>query len=871
MKKCRTLRYSILQTIIVCICFFISLQNKLYSDIFPSQQHITLQLKWTHQFQFAGYYMALEKGYYKAAGLNVQMKEGGPYIDVIKTVLAGKADYGIEGPRILIERSKGKPLVVLSAIFQHSPIALAVKADSNIYSPHDLIGKKIAYYSYGDIAIQAMLLGEGVLLEHLNHTYDWNFDLFKQGEIDAHPVYVTNEVYELKNKNIKFRLINPISYGLDFYGDCLFTLQEKTEQHPTGVEGFLKATKKGWYYALNHIDETIKLIRSKYKPSLSEEQLKYEASAMRKLIMSDYVEIGHINTERWQRINNILKRLNMIKHDVNIDNFIYKVQKEHAHSHEVLLLQILGIILIVAFALLLFNRKLNKEVEKRTEEIRQEKCLNNAIILSLPGIFFMLENGVKLKKWNKNLPEEFGIPEKQLKGVYPLKIFPDYEKERIKNFLKEIKDGKEKSFYIETDIITKKGVLPYLLTAVRININNTMYIIGTGFNLSEKKQLQEQLLHAQKMDSIGRLAGGIAHDFNNILTTILGYGEILQIELKDNDSASKKIKTILQAGKKAAVLTDRLLTLSRKQVIKKSPNNINALINDFMKIMKKILRDDIEVVTEFNAEQSTADVDSGQIEQVLLNLALNAKDAMIHGGKIKISTENIDNPDQTEGISTSSTNRRFIKIVFEDNGIGIKKEDLNRIFDPFFTTKDPGKGTGLGLSTVYSIIKQHNGSITADSSLNQGTEFTIFLPVCDKIPDSITTDLNAPLPHGNETILIVDDDINVLELLFDCLNFLGYKCLKASSGENALKIIKENKGAIDMLLTDVIMPKTDGKKLSEIIQNEYPEIIVVYMSGYSKNIIAKHGILPKSVNYISKPITPKRLAIQVRNLFEKEK
>jgi nitrogen-specific signal transduction histidine kinase/CheY-like chemotaxis protein len=394
-------------------------------------------------------------------------------------------------------------------------------------------------------------------------------------------------------------------------------------------------------------------------------------------------------------------------------------------------------------------------------------------------------------------------------------------------------------------------------------------VIGTGFNLTEKKQLQEQLLHAQKMDSIGRLAGGIAHDFNNILTTILGYGEILQIELKNNESAFKKIQTILQAGNKAAVLTDRLLTLSRKQVIKKQPNNINNLISDLMKIIKKVLRDDIEVRTFLKAEQCIADVDSGQLEQVFLNLALNAKDAMPNGGELLITTENADTHTSMLSLPSECDDGVYLKITVQDNGTGISQDNLNRIFDPFFTTKEPGKGTGLGLSTAYSIIKQHKGVIRVESTLGKGTKFIIYLPVCNEIPDTCKTDTEQRLLMGNETILIVDDDVNVLELLSDCLSFLGYKCINAHLPEDALRIAENYNENIDMLLTDVIMPKMDGRQLGEKIRKIYPDIIVVYMSGYSENIIADHGVLNKSVNYISKPITPKDLSVQIRHFFDK--
>ncbi len=386
---------------------------------------------------------------------------------------------------------------------------------------------------------------------------------------------------------------------------------------------------------------------------------------------------------------------------------------------------------------------------------------------------------------------------------------------------------------------------------------------------SEKIKLEQQIRQVQKMESIGRLAGGVAHDFNNVLSVIIGYSDLLLAEISPNDPTCEKIKRIHEAGSKAASLTRQLLAFSRNQVLEKKVISINTIIRDFLRILGKIVGEDIVITTYLSQESCTVEADPGQIEQVILNLIVNAKDAMPGGGEIIIETAEIQLDKHYVDKHTEVKPGRYVLMAISDTGEGMDKEVLSRIFDPFFTTKERGKGTGLGLATVYGIVKQHDGYIYAYSEQNGGTTFKIYLPASKKIAEEEESKHTAKaLSQGNETILIVDDNTSICQLIVETLKPLGYKCLQAASGKDAIDLLREYDGEVHLLLTDVVMPAMSGKELAETIRKERPEIKVIFMSGYTENIIAHHGVLEEGINYISKPITPVALTQKIRSVLQ---
>jgi signal transduction histidine kinase/DNA-binding response OmpR family regulator len=384
----------------------------------------------------------------------------------------------------------------------------------------------------------------------------------------------------------------------------------------------------------------------------------------------------------------------------------------------------------------------------------------------------------------------------------------------------------------------------------------------------ENKKLQEQFLQVQKMESIGRLAGGLAHDFNNSIFVITGFSELALKRLPEESALKDNIKAIHDAGEKAAAHTKKLLAFSRKQVLEMKTININIIIENMMKILSRLIPENVTL--EFNSHMQVQKVfaDSGQLEQVIMNLAINARDAMPIGGHLIIETSNVEFVDEYikdyENIEPGS----YVKLSVRDTGIGMKKEVQRKIFEPFFTTKEVGRGTGMGLATVYGIIKQHMGYIFVHSKLGKGTEFEIYLPENEGEVEEVETTVSEKIAIGNETILVVDDEPHLTELIKKILEPLGYYVLEASSGEEALQVSENYNGTIDLLLTDVIMLGMNGRELAEMLLGERPETKVIFMSGYTDESIDHHGVLVKGVVLLRKPLSEKKLTNKIREVLD---
>jgi len=385
---------------------------------------------------------------------------------------------------------------------------------------------------------------------------------------------------------------------------------------------------------------------------------------------------------------------------------------------------------------------------------------------------------------------------------------------------------------------------------------------------AEKIMLERQLRQAQKMESIGRLAGGIAHDFNNVLSIIMGYSDLLLTLISPDDPMREQIQLIHDSGSKAATLTRQLLAFSRKQVLEKKIISINTIVQDFLKILGKMAGDDI-IFTTYLAEKScTVEADPGQIEQIIMNLIVNAKDSMSNGGEIIIETAEVQLDRHYVSKRVEVKPGKYVLLAISDTGEGMDEDVLPKIFDPFFTTKEQGKGTGLGLATVYGIVKQHDGYIYAYSEKDKGTTFKIYFPASNKTTEETENKSTvAAVLQGNETILIVDDSPSIRQLIVAILKPLGYKCLQAGSGDDAIDVLREYSGEVHLLLTDVVMPGMSGRDLSTIIGKERPEMKVIFMSGYTENIIAHHGVLEQGITYIAKPITPVALTQKIRSVL----
>jgi two-component system cell cycle sensor histidine kinase/response regulator CckA len=397
---------------------------------------------------------------------------------------------------------------------------------------------------------------------------------------------------------------------------------------------------------------------------------------------------------------------------------------------------------------------------------------------------------------------------------------------------------------------------------------NIIQVVHSERDVTERKRLEEQLRQAQKMEAIGLLAGGVAHDFNNILTAIIGYGNLLRANIKDDNPLSPYVDQILSSGEKAANLTQSLLAFSRKQILSPKPVNLNDIVKRMQKFLLRLIGEDIELKAILSKNDLIVMADSSQIEQVIMNLCTNARDAMPDGGAITLETSVIDVDEVYAKARLFEKTGRYAVISISDTGIGMDETTRERIFEPFFTTKELGRGTGLGLSIVYGIIKQHNGYINVYSEVGRGTTFKIYLPLMTTRLKETEKEVLPPPKGGTEAILVAEDDREVREFIKEVFTAAGYKVKEAVDGEDAVNVFAENKDEIQLLLFDVIMPKMNGKAAYEEINKIKPGIKALFMSGYTADIVGRKGALEQGVNFISKPVIPDELLRKAREILD---
>jgi len=435
----------------------------------------------------------------------------------------------------------------------------------------------------------------------------------------------------------------------------------------------------------------------------------------------------------------------------------------------------------------------------------------------------------------------------------------------IEDRMKRYAAGEKLNPKYEFTALTKDGKeLEVETSTSHINIKGQVATQGIIRDITKRKRLEEQLRHTQKIEAVGRLAGGVAHDFNNLLTVINGYCELL-LHRDLSENIHSKINQIYNAGIKAGRLTSQLLAFSRKQVIQTRVVSLNSIISEMNKMLHRLLGTDIEIVTILNPELWHLKADPGQIEQIIINLVVNARDAMPDGGKLYIESDNIELDENIAMENIESVPGKYIVMSIQDSGFGMDKEVQSHIFEPFFTTKERGKGTGLGLSTVYGIVKQNSGYILVESEPDKGSVFKVYFPKAEtEIKENKKAKIHKKTFEGKETILVVEDDIGVRDLTISVLKKYGYNILFAENGEDALKVVNATKNPIDLLLTDVIMPKMGGKELAEKMVKNHPSLKIVFFSGYTDGRILGEGSLQIGMDFIQKPFSQENLIKKIR-------
>jgi PAS domain S-box-containing protein len=393
-------------------------------------------------------------------------------------------------------------------------------------------------------------------------------------------------------------------------------------------------------------------------------------------------------------------------------------------------------------------------------------------------------------------------------------------------------------------------------------------VVGSWSDITERKQLEDQFRQAQKMEAVGRLAGGVAHDFNNLLTVINGYGEILLSRLPAGDPSRELIREIVAAGDRATGLTRQLLAFSRKAILEPKILDLRALVADVDKMLRRILGEDIQLAITVDPEVGAVKADPGQVEQVILNLVVNARDAMPRGGRLTIEVGNAaldatyarEHPEVRPG--------PHVLLAVSDTGCGMDQATMARVFEPFFSTKGEN-GTGLGLATVHGIVKQSGGHVAVYSEAGHGTTFKVYLPRVDQRPTAGKSHQGrAEMPRGGETVLLVEDEDGVRSLTRHILKGCGYAILEARDGVEALRVAEQHPGRIDLLVTDVVLPRMGGRAVAERLATLHPGVKVLFVSGYTDDAVVRHGILEAEVAFLQKPFSPAALAVKVREVLD---
>jgi PAS domain S-box-containing protein len=526
------------------------------------------------------------------------------------------------------------------------------------------------------------------------------------------------------------------------------------------------------------------------------------------------------------------------------------------------------------------NQDLEARVKKKTADLKQvrtelqvsEKKYQDIYENAVEGIFQVSFEG-RLLSANPAIARILGYssPAEMLADLTDVKQQLYVRPEQRDALLALLEDrvavvGHEVQFYKKDRQIVWVSISTRI---VRDDAGQPIYLEGFITDISERKRLEDQLCQAAKMEAIGNLVGGVAHDFNNLMTAVIGFSDLLLLRLQNDDPTRKEIDLIKKAGESASTLTQRLLAFSRKQVQHPAVMDLNAAVTNMEQMLRRMIGEDIVLDTLLDPALEHILADPSQIEQVIMNLAVNARDAMPRGGKLSIKTTNVilDEAYCRERIEVQPG--PYVLLAVSDNGIGMDAETLSHMFEPFFTTKARDKGTGLGLATVYGIVKQNGGHIWVCSEPGKGTTFKVYFPTSEaEVAEPIETPKIVQEYRGNETIMVAEDNEGVRELAVSILEEWGYTVLAAGSGKACLHRLADGPGPFDLLLTDVIMPDMDGKALARQVVDRFPGLKVLFMSGYADNVIARHGVLEKGVHFIQKPFTMEGLAVKVRELLD---
>jgi two-component system cell cycle sensor histidine kinase/response regulator CckA len=513
------------------------------------------------------------------------------------------------------------------------------------------------------------------------------------------------------------------------------------------------------------------------------------------------------------------------------------------------------------------------EQARQRRALRRGERLLRHVLDTAPNMIFVRDREGRFALANRALADYYGTTPERMLGRHDTDFNPHTaEVEAFLSDDREVLDGRRTTSR-EVRVTDPRTGEPRWLQVIKSPLvlpgEAEPLVLGIVTDATERRSLEEQFHQAQKMEAVGRLAGGVAHDFNNILTAILGCADLLLDELPDGAPQREDAEQIREAGLRAAALTRQLLAFGRRESVEPVPLNVNAVVANVEKMLRRVIGEDIELVAKLDPAAGTVVADAGQLEQVIMNLVVNARDAMPDGGRLTIETANVELDADYAARHLAVTPGPHVMLAVTDTGVGIDDATLRRIFEPFFTTKPNGRGTGLGLATVYGIVKQNRGSIVVDSEPGRGSTFRVYLPRVAPPASAQPVRAEAPARGGHETVLVAEDDDDVRRLARRVLEGQGYAVLEAPDAATALRLAAGHAGPIDLLLTDVVMPEMPGTELARRLGDARPGTRVLYVSGYTDHSVG-NGALPTGTSFLQKPFSATTLVRRVRHVLDAE-
>lgn len=704
------------------------------------QEPIVLQLKWKHAFQFAGFYAAVEKGYYKEAGLDVALVEGHPETNFAHELTSGRCHYAVALSSMLIHRNHGDPVVALAAILQHSPEVLLVAGASGINTPHQMAGKTVAVSPEDTPALLAMFKNEGLAADAVKTIpYEFSPEKMVSGEIAGMGAYSINEPFSLQERGIPHRLIQPRDYGVDFYGDCLYTTDQEIKQNPQRVKAFLDASLKGWHYAMSHREEMIDILKTRYGCPMSREAMRYEADEMARLMFSELIDIGHMNEGRWKHIGDTYVRLGMLPEDYSLKGFLYDRDPKKDYSWLWWTLGGTAASTVLLGILVLGLVRINARIATAEKEARESRAMLQTIINTIPVGVYWQDKDRRILGCNQVFANYSGLdsPEKA-KGV-SAGTLPWAAPGTTATADSDVVEAGKSVLLEERNLILEDGGSRHFYQS-KVPLKNdqgeTLGLLGviediTSLKTAESHQvrLKDRLLQAQKYESLHRLANGVCHHSNNILQALTSYAELARMQSPPGQTRDF-MDGVLRESQRVAALNRVLLTCTGHGIHQFEDQWTCHFLKDALPTLKCCMPSSHLLEWHHKGPDALMHMDRESLQHLLINLLTNASEATEGAGTIRLETG-------TARCTAAALNEGHVEppppvgeyLYFDvrDAGKGIAAEDIPMVFDPFYSTKLTGRG--LGMAAVLGIVKSHQGTIRILSQSGQGTTVRVLLPI----------------------------------------------------------------------------------------------------------------------------------------------